>query len=256
MDNDPSSHPDYEMSALHKHRRALLGFGVVLITTPSVLHAQDIDWNSILGSVGLKRPLDQKTADQGIRALLNQGMLTSITRLSKIDGYWKDAKVSIPLPKPLNQLQSTLKPLKASGALDELHLSLNRAAEKSAPLAKNLFMDAIKAMTITDAVGIVKGAPNSGTLYLQKATSPRLISAFSPIMMKSVEETGALALMRGAIKKHKLSSIIKDDPAQTLTQHGVKWALNGIFHYIGTEETLIRNDPSKRSSQILKTVFG
>jgi len=244
-----------EKSLTVTSRRALLWGGMAFIMPSSVM-AQDIDWSRVLGSVGLKRPLDQKTADQGIKAMLSQGAVSSIARLSKLDGFWKDAKVSIPLPKPLNQWQANLKPLKASGTLDQLHLSLNRAAEKAAPLAGDLFMDAIKAMTISDAVAIVKGAPNAGTLYLQKATSVRLTSAFSPIMLKSVEETGAVTLMRSAIKKHRLSALIKDDPAQTLTDHGVKWALNGIFHYIGHEETLIRKDPTKRTSQILKTVFG
>ncbi len=201
-------------------------------------------------------PISQTQAAAGLRAALDQGVRFAVTRLSKLDGYWGDDTVRIPLPKSLADIQKTLRPMGLSSALDDLHLSLNRAAETAAPVATDLFVAAIQDMSLSDAVSIVRGGNTAGTDYLQRTTTPRLTSAFTPPMQQSLENVGAVAYLERAIERNKLQKYIKTEPSAYLTEHAVKLALSGLFHYVGVEETAIRRDPARRVSDILRSVFG
>lgn len=234
------------------------GLAAGLIAAPvwagsSVKQAQNTLPTTPVGSSG---PLSQTQASAGIKAALDQGVLFAVNRLSAPDGYWADSLVRIPLPKTLSDIQRTLKPAGLSGPLDELHLSLNRAAERAAPLATNLFVAAIREMTLSDAIGIVRGANTAGADYLQRTTTPRLTAAFTPPMQQALQGVGAVSFLERVIERNRLQSYIRTDPTTYLTEHSVKLALSGLFHYIGVEETAIRRDPARRVSDILKTVFG
>jgi hypothetical protein len=106
-------------------------------------------------------------ADGGIRQALGSAALASALRLGRLDGYWADGKVRIPLPSPLDGLQSRLKPLSLSTPLDNFQMRLNRAAETAAPRAGVIFTDTIKSLTISDAIQIVRGGDTAGTDMLK-----------------------------------------------------------------------------------------
>ncbi|UDF04137.1 DUF4197 domain-containing protein [Asticcacaulis sp. AND118] len=215
------------------------------------------DLSKIIKSVtASKGGLTNAQADSGLREALSLGAAAAVTRVGKTDGYWADNLIRIPLPDTLSKVQRTLKPLGMSGALDDVHLKMNRAAETAAPVAKSLFVNAIKALTIQDAIGIVRGGPTSGTQYLQKTTTPRLTTLFTPPIQTALQETGAVQALDRAIQRNGLNSYIKKEPKVYLSEFAVGKALGGLFHYVGTEETAIRTDPAKRTSAILKTVFG
>jgi len=200
--------------------------------------------------------LSGKDADSGLREALTDGTLSAVRQVSKPDGYWGDDIIRIPLPKTLARVQAIAKPLGMSGALDDVHLRMNRAAEAAAPLARELFLDAIRGMTIKDAVGIVKGGPTSGTEYLQKTTTPRLTAAFTPPMAHALENTGAVESLDAAVRRNRLQGVVKTDAKTYLSRYAVGLALNGLFHYVGVEEANIRRDPARTGSSLLKRVFG
>jgi hypothetical protein len=200
--------------------------------------------------------LSDKQAQDGLRAALKQSAETSVTHLSQTDAYWGDPQIRIPLPKPLAQTQKLLKPLGQSGLFDDLHLRMNRAAEGAAPLAKDLFINAIQTLTLTDAVGIIKGGNTAGTTYLQKKSSPALTTAFTPSMESAMQASGAVDYFDRAIKRNNLKSYFKTDAKTYLGQWATGLALQGIFLFVGREETAIRHDPAQRTADILKTVFG
>ena len=203
-----------------------------------------------------KIKLTDKAAQDGLRQMLKQGTEAAVTRVSKPDGYWGDPAIKIPLPKPMANLQKLLKPLGQSGLLDDVHLRMNRAAESAAPVAKGLFVDAITSMTIKDATGIIRGGNTSGTDYLQRTTTPRLTTAFTPPMENAMQATGAVDYLDRAIKRNNLQGLVKTDAKTYLGTYAVGLALNGLFHYVGTEEIAIRRDPLKRTTDILRSIFG
>jgi hypothetical protein len=161
-------------------RRALLTGALFL--TPGLAHADALSdiFGSIFGKGGSSGVgglfgggFTNADADSALREALTIGAGNVVKRLGAFDGYFADPKVHIPLPKSLQQVQSGLKAVGYSKPLDDLELKINRGAETAAPKAKTLFVNAIKAMTIQDAIGIVKGADTAGTEYLKGKPSPR-----------------------------------------------------------------------------------
>ncbi|MGN6209642.1 DUF4197 domain-containing protein [Asticcacaulis sp.] len=213
-----------------------------------------------LGAMGFAQDalakLSNADAQAGLRAALQQGADTAVTHLSQTNGYWGDPQIRIPLPKTLASAQKLLKPLGQSGLLDDLHLRMNRAAENAAPVARGLFINAIQTLTINDAVGIIRGGNTAGTLYLQKKTTPALTAAFTPPMENAMQASGAVDYFDRAIKRNNLKSYFQTDAKTYLGQYVTGLALQGLFIFVGREETAIRRDPAKRTTQILKSVFG
>lgn len=209
----------------------------------------------LAGSSGL---LSEADAAAGIRAALDNGISHAVGIVGKTNGFWNDDLIRIPLPSKLAQVQSTLRSFGASGLLDDLALQLNRGAEKAAPVAKDIFVDAVSSLSIQDAIGIVRGADTAATEYLQGKTSTRLAQAFSPIMETALSQTGALQILNQADRQ--LSSVgvggLGASASRELITHGVDYGLSGVFHYIAQEEKLIRANPAKRTSEILRRVFG
>lgn len=202
-------------------------------------------------------------AAQGLKAALSNGVVAAVTRVGRLDGYWADGTVRVPLPRTLEKARTFLAPLGQSGILDDLHLRLNRGAEKAAPAAKSIFLDALRGMSIQDAIGIVRGPQNSATLYFQERTTPALTSAFRPGLTSALNGSGAFRVADNVDRRLAgipLAGIAAGGQTtstrQMLIDHGLDWGLKGLFHYIGAEEAAIRSNPVKRTSAILRKVFG
>ncbi len=212
--------------------------------------------DGILGGYG---GLSQADAAMGIRAALDNGVGNAIANVGVLDGFLGNSLVRIPLPKVLQDVQSFLQPIGADSLLVELQQQLNRGAEKAAPVAKDIFLGAIRDLTITDAINIVRGPDNAATQYLSDKTSLKLASLFSPIMENALNQTGALRLVdqvAGNLRNIPIAPQLSADARNDLIKHGVDYGLKGVFHYIGEEEKAIRENPAKRTSEILRRVFG
>ena len=234
-------------------RRLFLGLSsAVLLSACETLDPAVID--GILGAGGLS----EFEASQGIKAALDNGIGSAISTVGRQNGFLGDSIIRIPLPKKLADVQSTLSSFGASGLLDELEVQLNRGAERAAPVAKDIFVNAVSQLSIQDAIGIVRGADNAATTYLQEKTADRLAQLFSPILENALGDTGALRLVDqldsrlSGLGVRGLGASAKSD----LVSHGVDYGLSGVFHYIGEEERLIRENPAARTSEILRRVFG
>ena len=213
--------------------------------------------DGILGGTGFGG-LSQADAALGIRAALDNGVGNAIANVGVLDGFLGNSLVRIPLPNVLQDVQSFLKPIGADGLLVELQQQLNRGAEKAAPVAKDIFIGAIRDLTITDAINIVRGPDNAATQYLADRTSTKLASLFSPIMENALNQTGALQLadqLQSTMRNIPLGPNLSNARGD-LIKHGVDYGLKGVFYYIGEEEKAIRENPAKRTSEILRRVFG
>jgi len=212
-----------------------------------------------LGGVTGAGGLSQADAAAGIRAALNKGVSSAITTIGVKDGFLLNNLIHIPLPKTLQDMQSSLSKIGLSGPLDTLETQLNRGAEAAAPVARNIFVDAISSMSISDAIGIVRGGDNAATNYLKGRTLPSLTNLFTPIMTTALEQAGAIRTLdslSARLKTIPLAPKIGADAKSDLISHGVEYGLDGIFTYIGKEEAAIRANPAKRTSEILRRVFG
>ena len=214
---------------------------------------------SVLGGLGGFGPLTEGEAALGIRAALNNGVDHAIGKIGILDGFWRNNRIQVPLPGVLRDVQKTLNVVGAGGIMTELHQQLNRGAEKAMPVAKNIFVDAITSLTIQDAINIVKGPDDAATRYLRGRTTNSLTNLFSPIMEDALGQTGALRLLddvTGQLRSVPFAPSLGRDAKRDLIGHGVDFGLKGLFAYVADEEKAIRENPAKRTSQILQRVFG
>ncbi len=204
----------------------------------------------------LPTTITPREGQDGLKQALTKGAIAAVAHVGKLDGYWADGQIRIPLPGALGSLQRTLKGVGLSGPLDDLHLRVNRAAETAAPKARGLFTRAISTMTIEDVAGVLRGGDTAGTQYLKNRTGSQLETLFHPPMKQALEGSGAMKALRSVSAQQGLDRFMSGDPADNLTRFAVAKGLDGLFYYVGMEESAIRRDPVKQTTGLLKKVFG
>lgn len=190
----------------------------------------------------------------GLKEALSLGAQKSGDKLSLADGFFKDAVVKILMPPEAANVESKLRMLGMGKLVDKAILSLNRAAEDASRSAAPIFLDAIKRMTLRDALGILKGRDTAATSYLRGATTSQLTLAFKPIIDASLQKVNATRYWKDVFNTYNRFSLNKVDP--DISSYVTSRALNGIFYYVADEEKKIRKNPAERASDILKKVFG
>lgn len=191
----------------------------------------------------------------GLKDALKVGSERVVNLLGVENGFNSNPDVHIPLPKTLRKVQSALKSVGMSGLADDVELRLNRAAEAAVPKAKTLFWDAITGMTLDDVMGIYKGPPDSATRYFQGKMSTPLAGEMRPVVDGALAEVGAIAAYDNMMGQYKSIPFVPDVKAN-LTDHVIAKAMDGLFLYLAKEETAIRENPAKRSTDLLRKVFG
>ncbi|MDX8403421.1 MAG: DUF4197 domain-containing protein [Mariprofundaceae bacterium] len=191
----------------------------------------------------------------GLKDALRVGSERVVKQLAKTNGFNRDATIHIPLPRSLKRVDSLLNGIGMGYLMDDLELKLNRAAEAATPKAKKLFGHAIRKMTIKDVQRIYKGPNDAATQYFKGKMSAPLAKEMRPIIEKTLAQVGAIQAYDKMMGKYKALPFVPNVKAD-LTSHVVSGGLSGIFHYMAVEEAAIRKNPAKRTTQILRKVFG
>ncbi len=192
----------------------------------------------------------------GLKQALTLGAQKSADRLSVTNGFLGDKAVEILLPEQAQKVEKTLRGLGMGKLVDDAIASMNHAAEDASKSAAPIFINAIKTMTVTDGVNILKGSDTSATSYLRRSASPELTKAYTPVIDSALQKTGATKYWKDVFDTYnKLpTTFSKVDP--NLSSYVTQKAINGIFYYVAQEEILIRKDPAAQVTDLLKKVFG
>lgn len=191
----------------------------------------------------------------GLKEALTVGSGRVVDQLGRPDGFNRDANIHIPLPASLDRVQTALRAAGLSSMLDDLELRLNRAAEAATPKARKLFVQAIQEMTLDDVQGIYNGPPDAATRYFQKKMSAPLGEEMRPVVRESLSQVGAVQSYDAVMGNYRSLPFVPDAKTD-LTGYVVEKGLAGIFHYIAVEEAAIRQNPVKRTTELLQRVFG
>lgn len=212
--------------------------------------------NSTLSSSSSGSPaLSTAQIADGLKAALKQGTTKGVNLLSVQNGFFKNPSVKILFPPEAQKVEKTLRDVGAGKLVDEAILKLNRAAEDAAKGATGIFVNAIQQMTITDARNILMGSDNAATQFLRRTTSQQLFNSFNPVIRNSLNKVGASDAWKVAITNYnKIPLVQKVNP--DLDDYVTNKAMEGVFLMIEREEKLIRKDPVKRVSDLLKKVFA
>lgn len=199
--------------------------------------------------------LTDAEATRGLRTALETGATTAVRLLGVQDGFLGNPKVRIPLPSALQDASRLLKAMGQGKQLEELEVTINRAAENAVPMAKTLLVNAVRSMSVTDAKNILTGGDTSVTTFFADKTRSPLSDQFLPVVRKAVSKVGL------AVKYDRLAGraagmgLLKQEDA-SIDHYVTRKALDGLYLVIGEEEKKIRQNPVAAGSDILRKVFG
>lgn len=198
----------------------------------------------------------QTEAAQAIREALDQGTGSGIGVLNKPDGFFGNEAYKLFLPPDARRIESTLRQVGFASLVDKTIVQINRAAEDAVGHARPIFLDAIREMTITDAINIVRGPRDAATQYFREKTTDKLVAAFLPVIKSSLEKFEATRYYENLITTYNNfpTTINKINP--DLPSYVAERAVTALFDQIEKEEVNIRNNPVARTTEILKKVFG
>lgn len=238
-----------------KFKTAIIALGFFGVTACSgggaIVEQIQKSAESVLGEDGLS------TSDitAGLKEALTTSTGTVVSQLGKSGGFSSDDLIRIPLPESLLKAKSYADKFGLGNHFVELEDQLNQAAELAAPKAKDLFIGAIKDMSVSDAKGILQGPDDAATRFFETKMSDRLGDEMSPIVADSLNQVGAVRGFNNLLKKYRKIPLAPKIDVD-LTQYVVNGGVNGIFHYVAVEEKAIRENPAKRTTELLQRVFG
>lgn len=217
---------------------------------------RDVTAALLLALSGVARAaVNESDAASGIRATLERGAVSAVSLLGRTDGFLGNDQVRIQLPGHLKEAAKLLKALGQGHKVDELMTAMNRAAEAAVPQAKALFISTAKAISVEDALKVVRGGSTSVTDYFAGKTREPLAIKFLPIVTRATEKVQLAERYNAVAAKAAAFGLVKGDDAN-VQKHVTTKALDGLFFMIAEEEKKIRADPLKTGSAILAKVFG
>lgn len=243
---------------MNKHRFGIIAVALLMVAA-GLAEAQQ---RGLLERLGIRRSsteLSEGTIADGLKEALRVGIDRTIELVGKTNGYLKNDKIKINPPKTVQRFERPLRVAGYGPQYDEFVLSMNRAAENAAPVAKDIFVDAITEMTIDDARRILKGKDTAATEYLDEHTRDRLTKAFLPHVKKSMDTYSVTQKYDAVVGRVSdlplggaLGGALDEDAVEKYT---VDKALDGMFYVLGEQEKRIREDPAARATDLLKKVF-
>ena len=203
--------------------------------------------------------LTSQDAAAGIKQALEFGVSNGTSFLGKRDGFLKNAAYQILMPKEVRDFESKIRSNPIANALagqylDRVKTSMNRGAEKAMVKAKPIFVSAIRQMTITDAINIVRGQPGAATSFLRRATENQLKAQFMPVIGNSLKSVNISQPWNKVSSAYNM--VANKQVTTNLNEYVTDNAMNALFSQIRKEENDIRANPAKRTTDLLKRVFA
>ena len=226
--------------------------GLLLVAAPAWAQL-----DQILRGLGLGRssPLADARIAMGLKEALQVATDQAVMLTGKVDRYFGNQVIKILMPDKLKSLETGLRAVGYGPQVDEFVLSMNRAAERAAPAAKQIFLEAIGEMTFDDARKILDGPDTAATDFFKSKTTGRLTAAFRPVIDRSMDEVGVVRQYKQLVGRFEAIPFVKAQ-AIDLDDYITDKALDGLFHVLGEQERQIRRDPAARTTELLKEIFG
>lgn len=201
-------------------------------------------------------PLSDETIVNGLKQALNQGVDTSVKQLGQKNGFLNDASIKIPMPGTLNRLDRGLRKIGQGEVADKFINTMNHAAEEAVPGTVNILLQAVKAMSLKDAIKILKGEEDAATQYFKNSSSSHLRVVIKPVVQKATNSVGLTDAYKTMTDKAGFLTRYFDKDSLDIDQYITNKTIDGLFTKIALEEKRIRKDPVARTTDILKQVFA
>jgi hypothetical protein len=238
-------------------------FGIIVVFAISAAYCTlaqsplDQIWNKIKtqGAPSNASDLSTDKITAGLKEALKVSTSRAVAATGKPDGFLKNPSIKIQLPDKLRSAGTGLRLVGMGPQLDQLEVGMNRAAEQAAPKAKQIFLNALTSMTITDARNILKGSDTAATEFFRSKSSAELTTAFTPIVHTAMQNVGVVR-QYNQIMQNSMAAPLLQNKNFDLDNYVVGKTLDGLFFMLGEEEKKIRRDPAAQTTDLLREVFG
>ena len=244
-------------------------YRITVLILPLFLLAACSQLTQVMQTVSAVKQLTEGDIVEGLKEALKVGARNAAERLATENGYYGDQQVRIPLPDEAKVIVDNIGRIPGGDQLIEnVILSINRAAEDAAREVAPVFAGAVTRMTIADGYNILHGADDAATEYLRSSTWDELYSLYRPKIAASTEReivAGISAQQSWLTLTEKWNMVANSvagrlagfKPVTTeLDDFLTRKALEGVFLKIGNEEMKIRKEVSARVTPLLQRVFG
>jgi hypothetical protein len=206
--------------------------------------------------------LSQADISAGLKQALSVGAQRAVQQIGAVNGFNADGQIRVPLPAQMQNIASLMEKFGQGVLVEQFQTSLNRAAERAVPEALPIFESAISSMTLTDAMGILKGADNSATAYFETKTSVELEAKIAPLVADAMAKSQVNTYYKNMIDTAKsydklgLMGIYMPEGSTDVDAHVTSYAMAGLFTKLADEEKKIRDNPQQRTTELMKKVFS
>ena len=200
--------------------------------------------SSAIALAAFALPADAQLSGSSLKGMLGNASDAALDKLSQPGAFSADSAIRIALPGQADKLSGLMKFTDKAGITNDISGNLNRAAEQAAGEAKPIFRSAIDKASMNDAVGIAKGGDTGATDYLRKTSGSEIAAKLRPLVKAALDRSGLL-------KESSTLSSIGMSPDK-LTEYVTGKTSDGIFTYVGREETRMRQDPVNAGKELLK----
>ncbi|HOZ84039.1 MAG TPA: DUF4197 domain-containing protein [Niabella sp.] len=192
---------------------------------------------------------------QGLKEALTMGLFSGFDAFANPDQG--NALVRFAFPGEAAKIESTLKDLGLSSAVNKVTQKYTDAMSLAVQKAKPVFLNSVKKMNFTDASNILlSGDKHAATEFFKTAMSPELMTAFRPIVDSTVRTTGAGSEYNTLVKAYNAVPFLGKKLEPNLNDFIAARVIDGMFLYVGKKEEDIRTNISARSTPLLQRVFG
>lgn len=199
--------------------------------------------------------LGEADAAAGVRAALQRAAVAAVGLLGRADGFLGNERVRIGLPPALEKAGEVLRRLGQGKRVDELVTGMNRAAEQAVPLARPLLENAVRRMSVEDAIGLVRGGDTAATDFFVAKTRQPLTAAFLPVVQPVTERLSLARRHDELVGRAARLGLVKGEPRK-VHEHVTDKTLDGMFLVLAEQERQLRADPLAAGSELLRRVFG
>jgi outer membrane murein-binding lipoprotein Lpp len=255
------------MTAIKRKWRLLAGIAVLVATVLILPGCAEL--MKVIQTASAVKELTEADIIGGLKEALTVGARNAAGKLAAENGYYSDPAVKIPLPDEAGIIIDNISKIPGGQQLIEnVVLSINRAAEDAAREVAPVFVNSVLQMTITDGYNILHGADNAATAYLRSTTQEELYNLYRPKISASTDKdivAGVSAQESWTTLTDKWNSVANSvagkvagfKPVNTdLDDFLTRKALEGVFLRMEGEELRIRKEVEARVTPLLRKVFG
>ena len=172
-----------------------------------------------------------------VQRLLTLSSQRAFARLLQPGGFYDDALARIDVPDAVTGGSGVLGAvLRTNAVRRQVAIALNDAAGEAAERATPIVYDAIRGLSVADAVAVLRGGPQAATALLRGRAEDAVVDALVPGV------SGALRSDLAEVAGAALGAATGIDYVE-LGRTVANQAADGIFAAIGREEAAIRADP-------------